>query len=505
MTFCLLLPGTAQAKHFHVFILAGQSNAVGSGTIGTYLSQPDVVNRYGRDLSQQTDVELFYRISLEGNCFFGDPAIVYDSGGQWIPLGPQQTSLNTEEQSCNPFYNDRTNATGFGPEISLGRYLADNIPHPVAIIKFAVGATQLGDPVQGWMPGAQLYDELISIIETATHALTTRGNTFEIRGVFWMQGESDATDRNSRQVYRRYEENLTQMIASLRERTNHPFLPFIMGEISPHSGSRAKYEYEVRDAKFQVAANDPFALLVNTRDLEKRPNDEIHYSSQGQLDLGQRFGEAYIYLSTLAPQQPDQVVISFDWRTESAGFHLASFFGSQQEGPLAGTGRLYYYPKTPYYSRMGDYPGALQLHLTHSDQTLVLERPLDDPRNPQQPGLDLRLAEEREDGSLLYQAFGRFALEQLMDSPLTAEIELSFELFGVQSECGQPSMKSGLLTLPAVECLTLEARVNPNHQVNTGANILMYSNWENSGNRAIEKSDLKFSNLRIESEVNVSN
>lgn len=479
---CLMVPGTAQAKPIHVFILAGQSNAVGSGTIGAYLSQPDTINRYRRNLSRQPDVEFFYEISLNEKCFFLDSPVIYNSGGNWVPLGLQQATPHTSGPLCNPFYNAPTLANGFGPEITLGRFLADHGSNRVAIVKFAVGATLLGDPVRGWMWGGKLHQRLFAVLDSAIGALTARGDSWEIRGVFWMQGESDATDKYHKQVYLTYEENLINLIRSLRNYSHNPSLPFIIGEISPHLGSPAKHEYLVRNAQFNVALNDPFTILVNTGDLEKTPKDEIHYSSQGQLDLGQRFAAAYFYLTQDLPKKSDRVAIAFDWSTESAGFHLANFFGVPVGQPLTGTGILSYYPKTPYYSWIGDYPGAIEFSLSSNQKTLEFKSQIDQTRQPRDRGLDLRLAEQKEGGSLLYKAFGRFFwplnlshINSHINSHIKAEVELTFEQLNPELNCGQNYGDSGLLILPPGECFLSYGSTNSQANLQVSGSILTYS------------------------------
>lgn len=502
---CLMVPGNAQAKPIHVFILAGQSNAVGSGTIGSYLSQPDAINRYSRDLSSQPDIEFFYEISLNEKCFFLDTPVVYNSAGNWVPLGLQQAAPHTSGPFCNPFYNAPTLANGFGPEITLGRGLADTESNSVAIVKFAVGATLLGDPVRGWMPGGKLHQHLLAVLDNATAALTARGDSFEIRGVFWMQGESDATDKYHKQVYLTYEENLTNLKKSLRDYTKNPFLPFIIGEISPHLGSPAKHEYFVRNAQFNVALNDPFTILVNTSDLEKTPKDEIHYSSQGQLDLGQRFAQAYFYLTQDFPKTPEKVAIAFDWSTESAGLDLANFFGVEVGKPLAGTGILSYYPKTPYYSWVGDYPGAIEFSLSNNQKTLEFKSQIDRTRQPRDRGLDLRLAEQKEDGSLLYKAFGRFLWPGflwpgLSGAEIQTEVELTFEQFNPELACSQNRGNSGLLLLPPAECFLSPGGTNSQANLQVFGSILTYPKVPNdcpNCQQNYQQTLLKLANLKL--------
>ncbi len=273
---CIFTPG-ALAARYRVSIVAGQSNAVGSGTQGQLWQN--------RDSTGDREVALFYRIALNGTCFATGNA--YDSNGEWVELAPQ-----TAATPCNPFYN-APNATGFGPELSLGRTLTPHLRDRVAIVKFAVGATQLVD-TDGWRVGGRLHDRLLAFVETATATLTEAGHTVEIAGLFWMQGESDAA-RYPNAI--RYQTALAHFIASIRSWSDRPHLPVVLGQIyPPDRDPAADYRAIVRDAQHKVAASDPFVALVETRDLDRAEGDAIHYSSTGQVELGRRFGRSYLDL-----------------------------------------------------------------------------------------------------------------------------------------------------------------------------------------------------------------
>jgi hypothetical protein len=101
----------------------------------------------------------------------------------------------------------------FGPEITFGRTIADEFPaENFALIKYAVGGTDLENEWDPAGPGPQ-YTAFRNTVSNGLAALQSGGNTTEIIGMLWTQGERDA-----RQGYHdEYEANLNAFIADLRK------------------------------------------------------------------------------------------------------------------------------------------------------------------------------------------------------------------------------------------------------------------------------------------------
>lgn len=312
----LLAPTKVMAEHFEVFILSGQSNAVGAGSDAAFLE----------GINLDPEVELFHSISTNED-FFSQEKKTHFLDSSWEKLDAQQDEA---------FFHSLS-GSGFGAEIGLGQKLAENNPHHVAIIKFAVNGTQMGDPNgNGWQPGGTLHNHLLNFIDQATESLNARGDTFEFSGMFWMQGESDALQGRQANALD-YEADLTNFISSLRSHTDNDSLPFILGQISPPPVSPfdpfLEFEYAdiVRQAQAKVANSDPYTALVNTDALarvEKSPlpwieNDAVHFSSQGLLNLGHNFAEAY---SQVKPT-PAPTPVPEPSTTGAFGFVTALAFG----------------------------------------------------------------------------------------------------------------------------------------------------------------------------------
>ena len=142
----------AAAVEVEVILIAGQSNAGGRADASQLPAD-----------AADSGVEYFYHVTNSGGTDF-------DSGGAFVPLA---TVDNT-----------------FGPEFGLARTLkTDHAVTDLAIIKRARGGTNL---FADWAPGGSMYGPFIADCTTALNLITTRGDTFNILGLAWHQGERDS-------------------------------------------------------------------------------------------------------------------------------------------------------------------------------------------------------------------------------------------------------------------------------------------------------------------------
>lgn len=244
-----------------VILQAGQSNADGRASIS---GLPAALQ------SPQADVDLFYRV--EGG-----------SGS----LTSLQPGLSETSQ--------------FGPEIVLGRKLADLHAHEqgtrVAILKYANGGTDLntkwkagGDAsTSGDGPDYTTFQQTVSE-GLAALALRHPQATLQIDAMVWMQGESDAVAGSAAL----YQTNLARFIADARA-TYGASLPFIIGRLSSQQTALdATYLAQVRAAQQAVAAADPRTSFFSTDGFAMN-GDNLHFSAAGQQAMGAAFADGAAY------------------------------------------------------------------------------------------------------------------------------------------------------------------------------------------------------------------
>ena len=178
----------------------------------------------------------------------------------------------------------------FGPEVGFAHAFQNELQlDELWLVKFAVG----GSSLLAWEPqwsaeraaitddadkGA-LYPRLINHVNQVT-----QGREVQLLACLWMQGESDSRYEPAAAQYHR---NLQHMIAQMRADFGQPEMQFIIGLVNP-SPVRFAYLSTVRTAQKQVAQSLPNVSLVDTDGLTKH-EDELHYDSAGQLELGRRF------------------------------------------------------------------------------------------------------------------------------------------------------------------------------------------------------------------------
>ena len=299
------------------WIIAGQSNAEGYGITESPISglaPSDTLSTIGRsDLNVTHNSIRMFQGANENNG-------ITSSAGLSLPPKDAWHAMTAQEGLAFDWGSGRGNESRrrFGPELAFGYDVQRQLGSPIALIKYARGSTSIApstaqdantwrdfDPSDGGR--LNQYDKLISTIQAAVDSLPA-GQILDVRGVVWMQGESDATAAAAPA----YQANLTELIAALRAD---------IGSIAAASGGRmtrsaaswseldvfvgtvrntTAFRQTVIDAQNAVAAADPNVFTVDgTNDLSVMTFDDwggsgVHYDSAGQVMLGERFADAAI-------------------------------------------------------------------------------------------------------------------------------------------------------------------------------------------------------------------
>jgi len=256
-----------------LFILAGQSNAQGKK------SNP---NEYPEDITN---------IDSEINFYWHNEtwAGTHESGstGLWVSMGLQDHVLSQyyETVSCNG--TDQTQY--FGPEVILSRKLKE-VGYNTAIFKFTRPAAGIQDRWK--LPGeGGLYDQMKDTLAKAIQLLEANGDVVRVRGLFWIQGSSDAGNESAANTY---ESNLQTIINDIRTEYSAPRLPVILG-ITETSG--AEFIDEIIQAQANIALASDFTDTTKTMDLGPCPDDHNHLTSVAVNFQGERLFDEYMALT----------------------------------------------------------------------------------------------------------------------------------------------------------------------------------------------------------------
>lgn len=235
----------AEVKTIDIYIIAGQSNA------GGYTGCDDLV------IAPLWDK---YNVGTPNVVYYGSSEYTYkNESGEWL-MGANKFSEWIPVRAgmgCN--------TRCIGPEMGMAAYLSENYYNDdnsgkiAGIIKYAHGGTSLFEAAKSdhefsgsWASPSyfatlvgdesehtgRLYRGLLEEVEHGVAALTELGyNDINIKGVFWMQGE---TDKNSPDEYKTaFEYFASDLRHDLGEimGVDLSALPIMVGEISETSGS----------------------------------------------------------------------------------------------------------------------------------------------------------------------------------------------------------------------------------------------------------------------------
>jgi hypothetical protein len=247
---------TGLVKHLDVFILSGQSNAIGYADVSDLSSALQNADRTNAIIQDR------YHNSNDANTTLNNTG--------WIPMVIGNTALANG-------YTGR-----FGPEIGfIDRVfdLTSSYTRKVAILKYAVGGNSLAIDFDPTGAGNYAYQKLATTITNGLAELLTAGYIYTVKGVIWMQGETDAksaTDSSN------YQTNLTAFISAIRTLIGNNNLPFVIGNII--RTDEAANAITVRAAQAAVTSADAYASLVDTTSMSH--SDNVHLDAAGQIAFG---------------------------------------------------------------------------------------------------------------------------------------------------------------------------------------------------------------------------
>lgn len=248
ISFCIISsPVAAQSKKpVKVFLLGGQSNMAGKGK--------------SKDLQAPYN-EPFKKIKI-----WGGKKI------KWATLSPTVFSYRRGQ---------------FGPEVSFGHAIAKAFPdEEIRLVKYALDGTAL---YNDWSPEVKgrPYKSFMSLSKQALADLDSSKVNYEIAGMLWLQGESDAAENKAEA----YEKNLTKFIAHMRTEFITPDMPFIIARVRSHYGGKTGQAKIVRDAQVNIAKADKSVHWFDTDDCSML--NAGHYNAAGLIEIGKRFAATF--------------------------------------------------------------------------------------------------------------------------------------------------------------------------------------------------------------------
>ncbi len=197
---------------------------------------------------------------------------------EWIPgtWGVMDVGVNTSQAGNR-----------YGPEVGFAdtiKAIVDGggnstYSKPLAILKHAKGATDLA--VNWDAPDGYVYKAMEKSLPDAKYNLGQLNYKFNIRGLIWYQGESDAGDLSKAN---NYESNLNAFFLDVRTRLGVSDLPIVICKVDYTDGNEPTYLATVRQALQNVADADANIGIIDTDIYSRR--DVVHLDAAGMYQLG---------------------------------------------------------------------------------------------------------------------------------------------------------------------------------------------------------------------------
>ena len=219
-----------------IFLLSGQSNMTGRGTLGD-LSKPPAEQKATlvKFIMAPKNVEK-YKFLYSGPQKTQGPGRagwtvrddVFITIGEWPHLKPGQEGYTSYRKhgAFGPFYGSR-GSRGFGPELGIGHALGDYYDETVLLVKISFGANSLAGNFRPPSSGGKLGDKYPLVIKAVRDSIAhlpeivpgyDKEQGYEIVGFLWNQGISDMTEGPAAE----YEENLANLIKDIRKDLKAP-------------------------------------------------------------------------------------------------------------------------------------------------------------------------------------------------------------------------------------------------------------------------------------------
>ncbi len=190
--------------------------------------------------------------------------------GAWLP-------------AVEPIHTDKPDIAGIGLCMSFAHHLVKGFPTmQVGLIPTAVGGT----PLARWMPGADLYENAVTICKDAL----SKGG--KLRGILWHQGEGDSGNLDNANTYAT---RLLEMFTTLREQLDAPDVPVITGELGPYLANHPtlRYYQTVNQQLHQLATLLPHYAVAHAHDLTDN-GDNLHFDAKSLREFGHRYYHQYL-------------------------------------------------------------------------------------------------------------------------------------------------------------------------------------------------------------------
>lgn len=227
-------------ENLWVFILAGQSNMAGRGLVEPQDTVPN--NRV-------------YTLNKQGNIIFAK----------------------------EPLHFYEPTMAGLDSGLSFGKALIKHIPDSISVllIPTAVG----GSSISQWLNDS-IHREVKLFSNFKQKAeLGMRFGT--VKGILWHQGESDAKTKEAPL----YQIKVSELFYQFRKIIGNQETTVVIGQLGSYSTN--PLWSKINDHIKYYVSTDQYSGMINTQDLKDK-GDKVHFNSEAQRLMGERFANEFI-------------------------------------------------------------------------------------------------------------------------------------------------------------------------------------------------------------------
>lgn len=296
-------------KDIDVYLIAGQSNGVGYTAVDSESEQAEIAK------------DERYRNGFDDVKYYGYVECNKDTT---LPANIALRSVKLGKGADSQGKTRETKYETFGPELGMAKYFADNgiANTNYGIIKYAAGGTaiydeftsNMGSQYGNWMSPSLVakygkgsatltglcYANFLTTVRQGLKAYKDNGYNPVIKGLAWMQGESESQSANNS---KRYAELLSTMIADMRKDLTEISGQNLSELLTVVAKIPSKYKDVVDSAAYvdvvraqmdAVAENDADVITIDNDFVTLPGTDKHHYNVPDMLQVGHNFAEAFI-------------------------------------------------------------------------------------------------------------------------------------------------------------------------------------------------------------------
>lgn len=264
-----LLPQQAWSKHHKLFILTGQSNSLGVTNGG----EPDPTS--GTDAAD-SKVLFAWHNRVSSSTSLGH-------SGQTLAVPTSTADFTTLQDQQGGVYSG--SATHWGPEIEFARTLYRAGVRDFGVIKVSRGGGGNGH----WLKASgHMYSQIITTVGEAVASLPS-GDTYEIVGLLYLQGESDS-DGEAAVAGTRFKDLVDNLRNPAGGLANASAMHGVIGGIAAANATRDT----VRANQAAIAASTAYIDYFENLDQQTNLHDSLHFNRAAKVTVGNRYAQAFL-------------------------------------------------------------------------------------------------------------------------------------------------------------------------------------------------------------------